>query len=416
MPNHRWCPGRAAALLLVATLVLGLGGCSVIPWFGGEKDPTPPTKLQDFVSEAGIQTLWSERVTKGSEGRRLKLVPAVSGGRVYVADARGRVAALDANSGRVLWERETGLAFSGGPDLDGDRLILGSSGGEVVTLSAANGAQLWRAQLESEVISVPRASGEGKVIVHTLDDSIYGLDAANGVELWRLTYPAPVLTLRGSSSPAITPKGVVVGLSGGKLVKIDPADGTPLWEVTVTPPRGRSELARISDIDADPVVVGTLILVGAANETDLFVTDSDDRIWGADPVNGAGRWKQERLLHRQLTAPALIGNLIAVGDLDGYIHLVAQSDGRLVGRARVAKKGAITARPVAAQGRLYVYGNDGTLAALSVGQAPPPSRRALRNQAAEGGAQAAVPAEAGTASESGIPATPTGSTGDAPRP
>ena len=444
MPNHRWCPGRAAAILLVATLVLGLGGCSVIPWFGGEKDPTPPTKLQDFVSEAGIQTLWSERVTKGSEGRRLKLVPAVSGGRVYVADARGRVAALDANSGRVLWERETGLAFSGGPDLDGDRLILGSSGGEVVTLSAANGAQLWRAQLESEVISVPRASGEGKVIVHTLDDSIYGLDAANGAELWRLTYPAPVLTLRGSSSPAITPKGVVVGLSGGKLVKIDPADGTPLWEVTVTPPRGRSELARISDIDADPVVVGTLILVGtyngdlaavdldggailwrrqlssyaglAANETDLFVTDSDDRIWGADPVNGAGRWKQERLLHRQLTAPALIGNLIAVGDLDGYIHLVAQSDGRLVGRARVAKKGAITARPVAAQGRLYVYGNDGTLAALSVGQAPPPSRRALRNQAAEGGAQAAIPAEAGPASESGIPATPTGSTGDAPRP
>ncbi|MFZ0788614.1 MAG: outer membrane protein assembly factor BamB, partial [Chromatiaceae bacterium] len=390
MPNHRWCPGRAAAILLVATLVLGLGGCSVIPWFGGEKDPTPPTKLQDFVSEAGIQTLWSERVTKGSEGRRLKLVPAVSGGRVYVADARGRVAALDANSGRVLWERETGLAFSGGPDLDGDRLILGSSGGEVVTLSAANGAQLWRAQLESEVISVPRASGEGKIIVHTLDDSIYGLDSANGAELWRLTYPAPVLTLRGSSSPAITPKGVVVGLSGGKLVKIDPADGTPLWEVTVTPPRGRSELARISDIDADPVVVGTLVLVGtyngdlaavdldggailwrrqlssyaglAANETDLFVTDSDDRIWGADPVNGAGRWKQERLLHRQLTAPALIGNLIAVGDLDGYIHLIAQSDGRLVGRARVAKKGAITARPVAAHGRLYVYGNDGTLA------------------------------------------------------
>jgi len=444
MPTHRWCPGRAAAILPVATLVLGLGGCSAIPWFGGEKDPTPPTKLQDFVSEAGIQTLWSERVTKGSEGRRLRLVPAVSGGRVYVADARGRVAALDANSGRVLWERETRLAFSGGPDLDGDRLILGSSGGEVVTLSAANGAELWRAQLESEVISVPRASGEGKIIVHTLDDSIYGLDAANGAELWRLTYPAPVLTLRGSSSPAITPKGVVVGLSGGKLVKIDPADGTPLWEVTVTPPRGRSELARISDIDADPVVVGTLILVGtyngdlaavdldggailwrrqlssyaglAANETDLFVTDSDDRIWGADPVNGAGRWKQERLLHRQLTAPALVGNLIAVGDLDGYIHLIAQSDGRLVGRARVAKKGAITARPVAVQGRLYVYGNDGTLAALTVGQAPPPSRRALRNQAAEGGAQAATPAETGPAPESDIPATPTGSTGGAPKP
>jgi outer membrane protein assembly factor BamB len=313
-----------------------------------------------------------------------------------------------------------------------------------VALSTTDGHELWRAQLQSEVISVPRASGEGKIIVHTLDDSIYGLDAASGAELWRLTYPAPVLTLRGSSTPAITPGGVVVGLSGGKLLKLDPADGTPLWEVTVTPPRGRSELARISDIDADPIVVGTLVLVGtyngdlaavdldggailwrrqlssyaglAANETELFVTDSDDTIWGADPVNGAGRWKQERLMYRQLTAPALIGNLIAVGDLQGYVHLLAQADGRLVGRTRVTKKGAISTRPMVAQGRLYVYGNDGTLAALTVGSAPPPSRRALRNQAAEGGDKAAIPAEGATAPESGARETPTGSTGDSPKP
>lgn len=435
MPHHRVGPGRIAAALLLSLPLLVLAGCSVIPWFGGEKDPTPPTKLEAFVSDTGIQTLWSERVTKGSEGRRLKLVPAVSGGRIYVADVRGRVAAIDANSGRTLWERETRLPFSGGPDIEGDRLILGSTGGQVVALSAVNGSELWRAQLESEVISIPRASGEGSIIVHTLDDSIYGLDASKGAELWRLTYPAPVLTLRGSSTPAVTASGVLVGLSGGKLVKIDPADGTPLWEVTVTPPRGRSELARISDIDADPVVVGTLVFVGtyngdlaavdlssgtilwrrqlssyaglAANETDLFVTDSDDRIWAADPASGAGRWKQERLLYRQLTAPAISGNLIAVGDLDGYVHLIAQSDGRLSGRTRVTKT-PITARPVADQGRLYVYATDGTLAALTVGRAPPPSRRALRNEEAEGGAATAVPAGPAPIEETGAAAAVTG--------
>jgi outer membrane protein assembly factor BamB len=218
----------------------------------------------------------------------------------------------------------------------------------------------------------------------------------------------------------------VVGLSGGKLVKFDPADGTPLWEVTVTPPRGRSELARISDIDADPVAVGTLIFVGtyngdlaavdldsgtilwrrqlssyaglAATETDLYITDSEDQIWAADPVSGAGRWKQERLRYRQLTAPALIGNLIAVGDLDGYVHLIAQKDGRLVGRTRITRRGAINTRPVVAGNRLVVYANDGTLAVLTTGSAPAPSGKALKNQAAEGGAKAAIPATGGSTS------------------
>ena len=424
LPTPTTVATSRTAATLAALIALGLGGCSYIPWLGADKDPTPPTKLEDFVQETGLNVLWSERLTKGSEGRRLDLVPAVGGGRIWVADSRGRILAADLDTGRVLWERETDLPFSGGPELAGDRLFLGTSGGQVLALSATDGRELWRAQLDSEVLSVPRTSGQGQVIVHTLDDTLYGLDGANGAEQWRVGYPAPVLTLRGSSTPAITPSGVVAGLSGGKLVKLDPADGTPLWEVTVSPPSGRSELARISDIDADPVVVGTLIFVGtyngdlaavdlesgtilwrrqlssyaglAANETDLFVTDSEDQIWAADPVSGAGRWKQERLRYRQLTAPALIGNLIAVGDLDGYVHLVAQKDGRLVGRTRVSKKGAINARPVVAGNRLVVYANDGTLAVMTTGSAPAPSGRALKSQSAEGGAKAAIPATGGS--------------------
>ena len=415
-------PSRSVGRAALVALPLALAGCGAIPWFGGDKDPTPPTDLVDFVPEVGLTTLWSERLTRGGQGKRLRLVPAVGGGRVYVADARGRLVSVDAASGRVLWQRDTDLAFSGGPDLEGDRLILGTTGGQVVMLAAGDGREIWRAQLESEVLSVPRATDGGTVIVHTLDDAIYGLDAANGAELWRLNYPAPALTLRGSSSPAVTPTGVVVGLSGGKLVKVDPADGAPLWEVTVTPPRGRSELARIADIDADPVVIGNVVFTGTyngdlaavdlesgtvlwrrqlsayaglgASESNLFVTDSDDQIWGADPVSGAGFWKQERLRYRRLTAPAVLGRYIVVGDLDGYLHVVAQGDGRLVGRTRMTRKGPIFARPTVDAGRLFVYANDGTLAAFTLGPAPAPSRRAMRNEAQDAGeASAAVPAD-----------------------
>lgn len=391
---------RSAFACLGLILVTGLlAGCGAIPWFGKDRDPTPPTKLSNFVPEVEIATLWSLRPTRGSDGRRLYLVPALASGRLYVADARGRVVALTPETGKILWERETGLAFSGGPDIEGERLALGTSQGELVALSTQDGRELWRAQLGSEVLSVPRFAGDGKLVVHTLDDTLHGIDATTGKDLWHLAYPAPVLTLRGSSSPTVAPGGVVVGLSGGKLVKLDPADGAPLWEIIVSRPSGRSELARIADIDADPMVIDNTLYVGSYNgdlaavnattgevlwrrelsahaglsvgNDSLFVTDSQDRIWGADLTFGAGRWQQENLRYRQLTAPAPIGKLLAVGDLEGYLHLLDQADGRLVGRLRITKKGGIAARPLVAGERLYVYAEDGTLAALTVSAAAP---------------------------------------------
>lgn len=424
MTHRRRVPGVVALRYVMPLgLVLALSGCGAIPWLGGDKDPTPPTKLTELVSEASLDVLWSERATKGTKGRRLYLVPALGTGRAFVADANGLIVAVDADTGRVLWSRETDLPFSAGPDLEGDRLVLGTASGLAVALSATDGRELWRAQLSGEVLSVPRYSGNGQVIVHTQDDTIVGLDAAKGNEVWRATYPAPVLTLRGSSTPTVVPGGVLIGLAGGKLVKLDPADGTPLWEVTITAPRGRSELSRIADVDAEPVVVGSLVFVGtyngdlaavdintgavqwrrqlsshaglAADTGDLFVTDSDDRVWAADPAGGAGRWRQDRLKFRQLTAPVLIGNAIAVGDLDGWLHLIAQDDGRLLARTRIAKS-PIVARPQVAGGRIFVYANDGTLAAVSVGPAPG-GARAVSNQRAEAADRAAIPTDASDA-------------------
>jgi outer membrane protein assembly factor BamB len=416
---------RLGALLLAGLL----SGCGMFPWLGSDKDPTPPTELAAIAQTVGLSTLWSERVTRGTMERRLYLVPAYAEDRLYVADTRGRLVAVEASSGRVLWTRETKLPFSGGPDVKGDRLVIGTGGGEVLAFATANGSEIWRSPVGSEVLSIPRLADTGQVFVHTLDDSIYGIDAATGVQQWRVSYPAPVLTLRGSSSPVVTSAGILVGLSGGKLVNLDPIDGTPLWEVAVTRPSGRSELSRIADIDADPVVIGTVAFVGsyngdlaaidihsgtvlwrrelsahaglAADESNLFITDSIDQIWGADPGDGAGRWRQEGLRYRQLTAPALLGDLIAVGDLEGYVHLLARSDGRLVGRARVTKKGRITARPLVVGGRLYVYADDGTLTALTTGGAP----------AAKTGFRAGTPANTGAATRDldTDPANPPGS-------
>ena len=401
---------------LIFLSVLLLGGCSYIPWFAEEEDPRPPTELTDLKSEISVNTLWSTEIGEGTDGRRLSLIPAIHGGRLYVADAGGRVVALDAGTGKVLWERETDLPLSGGPEVNANHLVLGSSDGDLVVFSVREGTALWNARLDSEILSVPRIAGTA-VVVHTLDDSVYAFDLGSGDRLWRYTYPAPILTLRGSSTPVVTEKSAIVGISGGKLVNLELETGLPLWETTVTPPRGRSELARIADIDADPIVVDDIIYVATyngdlaavdlasgsvlwrrqlsahagltASDGRLYITDSDDLVWAAMPTDGTGTWKQEALKYRRLTAPAVLGNLVAVGDLEGYVHWLDRRDGRLVAQVEVTN-GPITGRPLVAGGKLYVYGDDGTVAALSAGSppAPPPkpaSTPETGNEGAPGG-------------------------------
>ncbi len=387
-------------------------------WISGEKDPHPPTKLDKQTGQQlNIRTLWKTRVGKGSEERQLSLVAAIEGDRLYAADARGRVESLSARDGREIWQRNTDLALSGGPEVKGERLVLGSIDGDLLMLSTRDGAEKWRTHLNSEILSIPRIVGN-LVVVHTIDDDVYGIDLADGKELWRYIYPAPTLTLHGSGSPVIAGEGVIVGISGGRLVQLELEQGAPVWEVTVSPPSGRSELERIADIDADPVVVGDIVYVGtyngdlaavdiltgavlwrrelsayaglAAEPPMLYITDADDNLWAAEIEGGSGRWKQERLLHRRLTAPAIDGNYLVVGDVEGYVHFISKQDGRLLGRVRITKA-PIGQRPLVVNGIVYVFANDGTLAALSASPTgpsgtktgPPPGTAAVIPEQAE---------------------------------
>ena len=54
-----------------------------------------------------------------------------------------------------------------------------------------------------------------------------------------------------------------------------------------------------------------------------------------------------------------------VGDLEGYIHLLSQVDGRFVGREKVDSAG-VRARPLVVGDWLYVYGNSGELVAYTI--------------------------------------------------
>lgn len=385
---------RLLLLVLYGSL---LSGCSTMSsWMdgliGGEDNTTPPTPLTDIEATVRLDKRWSSDVGVGYGDQFINLQPAVAGGRLFAADRKGRVVALDAGTGKRLWSTATDAALASGPGVGEGLVVLGSSDGEVIALDADSGAVRWRVEVSSEVLSVPRVDLD-KVIVQTADGTIAALDAADGRQVWINDRTVPVLTLRGTSSPAVARGLVVAGFSNGKLVAFSADTGVPVWEKSVAIPQGRSELERIVDIDGNPVIVSNAVFattyqgrvamlelttgnIGWERDmsssaglgvdfSQVYVTDDQSRVWALSRTTGASVWKLDSLAWRGLTAPQPIGDYVAVADAQGYVHLLSRYDGHIAGRSEVDGDG-IRARPLAVGDTLYVFGNSGKLVAYTL--------------------------------------------------
>ena len=373
--------------------VLALSGCGALGGFlGDDEDEPTPAKLEAFEPATDVRTLWSRRAASGEGGQRLELRSTLAEGRVYVAGHDGDVAAYDPFTGERLWEADTGVPVSGGPGAGAGLVVVCSSHGDVVALSSADGAVVWRARVTSEVLSAPSVS-ERIVAVRTVDGKLFGLDSANGERSWVYDRTVPALTLRGTGSPVIAGNVVVAGFDGGQLAALALADGQLLWETQVATPAGQTELERLVDMDADPVVADGVVYAvtfqGRLSAFDLgtgrplwqrelsshagmgigrrmlYVTDDQSHVWAIDRSNGSSLWRQDGLARRQVTAPVEFGDYVVVSDYEGHVHWLSMDDGGFAGRTR-AGRGAVLAPPVTNETAVYVFGSSGTLTALTL--------------------------------------------------
>ncbi len=373
--------------MIAACLALAVTGCSL---FGGSDNTAPPAELESIKQTVKIRELWDHDTGEGTDGQRLKLTPAEHREHLFVADRSGRVESLSLENGRRVWKTETDLNLSAGPGVGEGLVLIGTSNGQLVALDETTGEQRWLIDVPSEVLAVPRAQ-LGIVIVQTVDGDLTGYDAATGERRWNFDRTEPVLTLRGTSSPLVIDDVVLAGFASGKLVALDVKTGRQIWEASVAVPSGRSEIERLVDLDADVVVRdNVLYVVGfqghlaavdlrggsvlwsremsayaglAVDDRQVYVTDENSQVWALARDSGRSMWKQDKLLHRSVTGPARIGDYLAVGDYEGYLHLLSVEDGSFVARTRIDRAG-IQVVPMVVDDELIVLGAGGRLAAL----------------------------------------------------
>lgn len=361
----------------------------------GSDNSIPPAELKTIEQTAGVRSLWSSNASSGSGDNLVQFTLASAGSgadqRLFVAGYDGDVSALDSRSGARLWRTETDLPLSAGVGLSTQFVLVSSIDGDVIALRQNDGSEVWRAQLTSEILTPP-VSAEGIIVVRAIDGTFSGLNELDGSVLWTYQYTVPALTLRGASRPILAQGLVIAGLDNGKLQLLALDSGTLVGERRIAPPRGRTDLERMVDIDAEPRLVGNELYIAAyqgnisaidlqggrllwsrdfsshtgleVDAAQVYVVDAEDAVWALDRRSGSGLWKQTDLSGRRLSAPAINSNYVIVGDFEGYLHWLDKTSGRIVGRARADSDG-IASAPLIVGEAAFVLGNSGTISAFT---------------------------------------------------
>lgn len=385
--------------LTVAAVAMLISACS-------STDEPDYADLGEFDQQVSPSVAWTVNIGGGTDEYFSRLSPVHADGVVYAADRGGQISAIDANSGRQLWRTNVapgrGFSFnvfdkgpsallSGGLTYAQGTLFVGSEDGKMYALDAESGATQWQVDVPGEVVSAP-AYGEGALVAHLGNGIVYAMDAETGTERWRHEEEVPTLSLRGTSSPVISAGGVMVGSNNGRAAVLILESGQLAWDERVTAPAGSSDLERMVDIDATPVVRGdTLYLLSFNGElvamqlrngevlwrrdyqgyrtpqvttSRIYLTTTNSHVVELERLDGNERWRNNALYGRSLTEAAVMPEHVVAGDRFGVLHWLDRTNGQIVGRHEL-RRDSVQVAPIRVDDKVIVQTNKGRLIALT---------------------------------------------------
>ncbi|MET3916054.1 outer membrane protein assembly factor BamB [Variovorax sp. OAS795] len=372
MNFKRLLPGSSAlragsALLLAATLA----ACS------GTSKPKP-AELPANPALFGVRQAWSVRIPAVS----FPLATDVSGDIVTVAGSDGTVVAIDARAGRESWRANVGATLAAGVGSDGSLAAVVTTNNELVAIEG--GKVLWKQRLSAQAFTAPLVAGR-RVFVQTADRSVSAWDGQSGRRLWLQQRTAENLVLKKSGVLTAVGDTLVSGI-GGRLVGINPANGTSRWEAPIAAPRGTNDVERLVDLTGSVSRVGDVICarayyanvgcvdtargqllwskpaVGAegvsGDESFVYGTESDGSVVAWRRADGERAWQSTRFKNRVLTGPLAVGRSLVIGENTGTLHFVSREDGALLNRV-TPDGSAIGVTPVMAGNTVVVVTANG---------------------------------------------------------
>lgn len=366
--------------LAIAIASALLVGCST-----NKVKEAKPNPLPKITQAQSLNLVFSQSVSSTDAAEALRLQLDTDNGVIFAIDPDGQVSAYKGKE--RLWKSKiTKQELTAGVEASEGIVVIGNRKGELFALDQATGAQKWTAKLSGAILS-PSLIQAGRVITIANDGTVFAHDAVTGQQVWAYKLPNVQFSLRGQPAPVrLDDRTVIVASANAYVYALDVISGVPRFQRRVAISDGRSDIQRLIDIVGDPVVSGQYLVTtsfqGQVTVTDLatqrvvwseeassinrpevvddkvFVSTTDGKLNAYNLATGELLWQNEELLNRQLSNPVTLGQNLVVGDLDGVIHLIDPSSGKLIGRAKTS--GEVRSLRVI-DNQLYVATRKGTL-------------------------------------------------------
>jgi outer membrane protein assembly factor BamB len=304
---------------------------------------------------------------KFETGGPISASPAVSGDVVYVGNNKGHFVALDAKTGKLLWDHTVKSPLMAQPLLVGKAVVVGEGDensdvrrgvvhvglGENALLAydRTNGRGLWTVPLPGTGMPTPVVL-DGILFDHAGSGDVTAVNPATGA----IRYVQNVGTI--PSMVGLLPLGhdafVTAGQTETSVVAVRAADGSVLWKHVFKDGSGLGDCPPVGDgarVYCDylmPIPPEPYVMAGQANTMHVYALDAKtgNVVW--DTPLEAGTTPKKN----QAAIPLLDGNRVIMGSAVGhFVHALDATTGRVLWQTPV--RGRVQGGIVALNGVLY---------------------------------------------------------------
>ena len=340
-----------------------ISSCSTLAFWEDDSDDEliEPVVLKSFQNEYPISIEWKKSL-KGENGLG-SFRPSFYSGSMLVADPEGNILSINPQSGKENWKINLDRELAAGVASGFGKLIVSDRNGFVIAIDSDTQEILWEKNIGGEVLSNAVVSASLILIKNSVGELV-ALSSISGEKKWSFRSQLPALTVRGTGESIIENGIVFSTFDNGRLGAFQLETGFFLWDAPISFVEGSSELENLIDADSAPVIAKQLIFatnyqgnltafdiaqkrpVWNANASSFYspivennmimVIQDDGSILSFSLSNLSPSWTSEEYLRRQLSSGVAYKNLLLVGDLDGYVHVINSMTGITVGRKKVS--------------------------------------------------------------------------------
>jgi outer membrane protein assembly factor BamB len=350
--RHFWHSRRGLAVGLLAGGAIAIVGAGVLAYellkrppdvhnpnaaFVLQKPPKPEAKTVNwpifglnpartrYLPAKGVKPPF-RKLWRYTERPLLEYPPIYVAGKLYAVNNNGTAFALDADTGKVLWERSIGRLNASSPAYYRHRLyIVNLVPGHIVKLDAKTGKIIWKRSLPGRAESSPVVI-DRTVYFGCEDGQLFALSTISGSTRWATTLGGPI-----KSAPAYYRGTLYVGDYGGYMNAVDAKTGKIRWQS--------------SSLGQGFGTSGQFYSTPAVAFGRVYAGNNDDRVYSFDLKDGTLAWTYSTggyaysgptVSNTRHSPPTVYigsfdGNVYALDAKDGSVRWSRSAGGQVVG-------------------------------------------------------------------------------------